>query len=220
MTRRRNIRFSRGFTLIELMLAIMILGLVLAMLASSFNVVAHGKVQAENRLDMDHEGRSILWMIGNEITGAVQTPIVASRVLLIGQGHMSNGKPLDSLTISTLDLSHSPSLDGFGAERLVSYSTVINPQNRQFSMLMRGEQSALLTALTTGNPIPIAGNLISLHFRYFDGANWQESWDSSSLPPGRQLPGAVSIDLTIADDQGRQLGFSTQVTLPMAYLQW
>jgi prepilin-type N-terminal cleavage/methylation domain-containing protein len=220
MNRRRNLSLSRGFTLIELMLAIMILGLVLAMLASSFNVVAHGKVQAENRLDMDHEGRNILWMIGNEITGAVQTPIVASRVLLIGQGHMSNGKPLDSLTISTLDLSHSPSLDGFGAERLVSYNTVINPAHRQFSILMRGEQSALLSTLTSGNPVPLANNLISLHFRYFDGANWQESWDSSSLPPGRQLPGAVSIDLTIADNQGRRLGFSTQVTLPMAYLQW
>ena len=43
-------RGDSGFTLIEMMLAIGVLGLILTMLATSFNTVAHSKVHAEGRL--------------------------------------------------------------------------------------------------------------------------------------------------------------------------
>lgn len=212
-------RYAKGFTLIELMLAVMILGIVMAMLASSFNAVSHGKVQAEDRLDVDHQGRAILWTLSDEFRDAVQTPIVPSRVILLGQGHMNDGRPLDSVAISTLDLAHSMSLDGFGAEQLVSYTTAPNPSHPQWSLLMRSEQSALVSG-QGGSPAVLANNLVSLHVRYFDGSMWRESWDSSSLPPGRQLPLAVAIDLIIADSRGRPVGFSTQVNLPMSFIQW
>jgi len=210
----------RGFTLIELTLAVTILGIVMAMLAGSFNAVSHGKVQAEDRLDIDHQGRAILWTLSDEFRDAVQTLIVPSHVLLLGEGHMSNGKPLDNVTLSTLDLAHSMSLDGFGAEQIVSYTTSLNPTRQQWSLLMRNEQSALIGGPGGTNPAVLANNLISLHFRYFDGSTWQETWDSASLPPGRQLPLAVAIDIVLADSRGRPVGFSTQVSLPMALAQW
>jgi prepilin-type N-terminal cleavage/methylation domain-containing protein len=213
-------RCASGFTLIELMLAVLILGIVMAMLAGSFNAVAHGKVQAEERIDIDHEGRALLWTLSNEFRDAVQTAVVPSRVMLLGRGHMSNGKPLDSITLSTLDLSHSANLDGFGAEQIVTYDTATNPARPQWSILTRSVRSALLTGPATNRPVILADNLISLHVRYFDGSLWQESWDTSSLPPGRQLPLAVAIDVVLADSRGRQVGFSTQVTLPMSMLQW
>lgn len=212
--------WAGGFTLIELMLATMILGIVMAMLMGSFNAVSHGKVEAEGRIDVDHQGRAILWTLSDEFRDAVQTPISPSRVMLLGQGHMGNGQPLDNVTISTLDLNHSMSLDGFGAEQMVSYTTAPNPTRPQWFLLMRSEQSALITGQTATNPVVLANNLLSLHVRYFDGSIWQESWDSASLPPGRQLPLAVAIDLVVADSRGQPVGFSTQVDLPMSFLQW
>ena len=220
MNRRCILRSAGGFTLIELMLAVMILGIVMTMIAGSFNAVSHGKVQAEDRLEVDHQGRALLWTLSNEFRDAVQTTVVPSRVMLLGQGHMDNGKPLDNVTLSTLDLGHSMSLDGFGAEQVVSYTTAPNPNRPEWSLLMRNEQSALIGAIAGNNPAVLANNLLSLHVRYFDGSNWQETWDSASLPPGRQLPLAVSIDLVIADSRGRPVGFSTQVSLPMAIVQW
>ena len=64
---------ARGFTLVELMLAVAILGMVLVMLAGSFHAVASGKVQAENRLAVDQTARAILAQIADEIRGAVST---------------------------------------------------------------------------------------------------------------------------------------------------
>src|SRR5216684_3204464 len=99
MTRARTrLAASRGFTLIEMMLAIGVLGLILSMLASSFNVVAHSKVHAEGRLDANREGRSVLWQMSSEIRGAVQTPVALSHVLMIGNGRFGNNGPLDTIS--------------------------------------------------------------------------------------------------------------------------
>ncbi len=70
-----RLRSSAGLTLIELMLSIGILAIVLVMIAGSFNAVIHSKAHGEARLDVDRQGRAILWELSNEIRGAVQTPL-------------------------------------------------------------------------------------------------------------------------------------------------
>ncbi|MGH8324445.1 MAG: type II secretion system protein GspJ, partial [Steroidobacteraceae bacterium] len=89
-------------------------------------------------------------------------------------------------------------------------------------VLTRTQVSSLLTS-GGGNAnatVTLADNLLALHFRYFDGNLWGESWNSQSLPPGRQLPRAVEIELALASPRGAPLRLSTMVTLPMAFAQW
>jgi len=212
-------RQSPGFTLIELMLAVSILGLILAMLAESFHAVAMSKLHAEDRLYTERAGRAILWQMSNEIRGAVQTPLTPSRVLLLGTARYQGGVPLNSLTVSTLDAGHRRSIDGFGAEEIVAYQTVANPQHRGWFLLERSQQSALGPG-TSGAPIPVADNVIGIKLRYFDGQQWGEVWNSENMSAGRQLPVAMTIDITLAGPRGRPLNFSTQVTVPMAIQQW
>lgn len=215
--------FSRGFTLIEIMLAVAILGIIMVMLAGSFHAVAAGKVHAEDRLLTSRQARMLLAQLTKELHGAVQTPLIASRVLLLGQGRMQNGAPLDSVTISTLSPAHRRGITGFGSEQMVSYSGRPNPRHRGWFMLMRQEQSALLegtAGVALPPPVVIAPNVLEFHVRYFNGSIWIESWNSTSLPPGAQLPQAVAIDLVLAGAHGAPIHLSTQVMLPMAYVQW
>src|ERR1700719_2443071 len=113
---------SRGFTLIEIMLAVAILGVIMVMLAGSFHAVAMGKTHAEGRLLSNRQARAILAQLTNELHGAVQTPLIASHVMLVGEGRMQNGAALDTLLVSTLDPGHRRSITSFGAEELISYS--------------------------------------------------------------------------------------------------
>jgi prepilin-type N-terminal cleavage/methylation domain-containing protein len=216
-------RSLAGFTLLEIMLAVAILGIILVMLAGSFHAIAGGKVQAENRLAVNDEGRAIMTELCGEIRGSVQTPLIASRVLLMGEASMNNNAPLDSLTISTLDPGHRRSIEGFGAEDTISYTAAPNPDHAGWFLLLRSQYSSLLGIGTGGDamaPVVMASNLLSLHVRYFDGNSWNEGWNSQSLPPGRQLPTAVSIDLVLAGPKGKPLPLSSSVTLPMAFQQW
>lgn len=215
---------SRGFTLIEMMLAVAILGLVMVMLAGSFRAVAAGKTQAESRMDANHRARAILWEISDEIRGAVQTPLIPSRVLFIGKAGIMNSTPLDSVSFSTLDPGHMRTVGGFGAEQILTYSSAPNPNHPGWYLLLRTQSSALISntaGLAMPQPTVLARNLLSLHIRYFDGSVWKESWDSTSQLPGRALPMAVSIELRMAaPGSGRPMDFSTQVSVPMAVAQW
>ena len=105
-------------------------------------------------------------------------------------------------------------------ETIVTYNLVPNPQQQGWYMLERSQQSGLLTTTVAPQTTMLADNVLSLHIRYFDGQKWGESWDSSSLPQGRQLPVAVAIQIQMAAPGGRVMDFATQVTVPMAIQQW
>ncbi|MGH7915268.1 MAG: prepilin-type N-terminal cleavage/methylation domain-containing protein [Candidatus Binataceae bacterium] len=214
---------SRGFTLIEIMLAVAILGIIMVMLASSFHAVAAGKTHAEGRLLSNRQARALLSQLTTELHGAVQTPLIASHVVLVGQGRMQGGEPLDSLIISTLDSGHRHSISSFGSEELIAYTGRPNPHHQGWYMLMREQRSALLSGtagVKIAPPVVLAGNVLAFHVRYFNGNMWVESWNSNSLPPGTQLPQAIAIDLVMAGPGGAPVALSTQVTLPMAFTQW
>ncbi|HZP45553.1 MAG TPA: prepilin-type N-terminal cleavage/methylation domain-containing protein [Candidatus Binataceae bacterium] len=221
--RRGGPRLAPAFTLIELMVAIAILALIFVMLADSFHAVATGKVNAEARIATAEQGRHILWQMSNELRGSVQTLFgPPSIVLILGQGRMENNVPLDDLSFSTIDPGHRRSIEDFGAEDTITYTTARNPNQRGWFILTRTQRSSLLSS-GEGGPgvsLELADNLLSLHFRYFDGNIWNESWNSGSLPPQRQLPQAVMIDLVLAQPNGAPLPLSTVVTLPMAFNQW
>jgi prepilin-type N-terminal cleavage/methylation domain-containing protein len=213
-------RAPRGFTLIEMMLAIGVLAMILAMLASSFSVIAHSKVHAEGRLIVDREGRALLWQLTKELRNAVQTPYTASNVAMFGAGHMSGHMAVDTLTLSTFSAGHRRALTGLTAETIVTYNLTANSNQQGWYVLQRSQQSGLLTSTVTPQTTVLADNVLSLHFRYFDGQRWGESWDSPSLPRGRQLPIAVAIQIQMAAPGGQVMDFATQVTLPMAIQQW
>jgi prepilin-type N-terminal cleavage/methylation domain-containing protein len=217
----RNV--APGFTLIELMLAVAILGLVMVMLAGSFHAVATGKTHAEARIAVGQENRTVAWGLTNEIRGAVQTSGIASHVMILGAARVQNNAPLDSISFSTLDPGHRRAVEGFGTEDIVTYSTAPNPNRRGWFLLYRTQTSALLTGSgenIANSTVMLADNLLALHFRYYDGNIWTESWNSSSLPSGRMLPQAISIDLALAEANGAPLRISTMITLPMAFPQW
>jgi hypothetical protein len=161
--------------------------------------------------------------MAKEIRGAVQTPVVPSRVLLMGESHGNGSQVLDSISVSTLNPGHRRTLEDFGAEVTVSYTATPNPDHAGWFLLLRSQDSSLL-GIGTGNnakePVLLAANLLSLRIRYFNGNAWSETWNSQSLPPGGQLPNEVSIELTMASRSGAPFSLATMVTLPMAYLQW
>src|SRR5260370_40651815 len=109
----------------------------MVMLTGAFHAIAAGKVQAESRLGVDQTARAILWQMSNEIRGAVPTPLVASHVMVVGQARTRSGTPLDSITVSTLEPCHRPTLEEFGPQDIMSYTSLPNPKRRERPLLTR-----------------------------------------------------------------------------------
>jgi prepilin-type N-terminal cleavage/methylation domain-containing protein len=214
---------ARGFTLIEIMIAVVILGFILVMLTESFHTVATSKVHGENSLAVAQAGRTIILQMSDELRGAVQTPFTASKTLLQGHARMQHFVPADTLSVSTLDPGHRRALEDFGPEEVVEYTTSANPNHAGWNQLWRRQYSALLdTPPGSSNDPPtlVANDIISLHLRYYDGIRWTESWDSDNLAPGQALPQEAAIELVMGSPSGRPVTLSTVVMLPMAFEQW
>jgi prepilin-type N-terminal cleavage/methylation domain-containing protein len=209
-----------GFTLMELMLSLSLLALIMIILFESFHAVAASKLHAERRLESDQQARTLMWMLSRELRGSVFTPLIPSHVLLVGQAQKQGGMPLDTITFATLDPAHRRALDGFGAEVIVTYTATPNPKNRGWFLLTRSERSGLLQTTNPPQlpPTVLANNVISLHFRYFNGFQWLESWDSTSAPAGQSLPQAISIELMMGS--GRMPTYlTTAISVPMSTIQ-
>ncbi len=219
MTLGRHLK-QAGFTLMELMLSIGLLALIMIILFSSFHAVAASKIQAEARLQSDQEARTLIFMMCRELRGAVFTPLIPSHVLLVGQALKQGGMPMDSITFATLDPGHRRALDGFSAEEVVSFNAVPNSQHRGWFMLTRSERSGLIQTTNPPSlpPTILATSVISLHFRYFNGFQWLESWDSTSSPAGQALPQAISIELVMGSGK-RPTYLSTTIPIPMSTIQ-
>lgn len=212
-----------GFTLIEIMIAVVVLGLVLLMLAQSFHTVATSKVHGENVLAVAQAARMVVLQMSDELRGAVQTPFTASKTMLAGHARMQHFVPMDTLSVSTLDPGHRRAIEDFGPEEIVEYTSAPNPDHQGWNLLMRRQYSALLDLPPTSfndPPTLVANNIISLHLRYYDGSRWTESWDSDNLAPGQALPQEVAIELVMGAPTGQPTTLSTVVMLPMAIQQW
>ena len=71
---------------------------------------------------------------------------------------------------------------------------------------MQGDLYGLSTAVETSEEMPqlnasvlLAKEVSGLKFRYFDGLNWQEIWDSNAL---NEMPKAIEITLTLRNLEG------------------
>ena len=213
-------RAPRGFTLIELMLAIGILSLILAMLASSFSAVAHSKVHAEGRLMVDREGRALLWQMSDEVRNAVQTRVRAQQRRAVRQWP-HGGRRADRYH-HAVDLQRRPSPRHHRHDARDDSHLQSGGESASAQLVHAGALAAEWIADDTvaQQSTLLADNVLSLHIRYYDGQKWGESWDSSSLPMGRQLPVAVAIQIQMAAPGGRVMDFASQVIVPMAIQQW
>lgn len=63
-------------------------------------------------------------------------------------------------------------------------------------------------------PEPLSADIHYVHFRYWDGAKWLESWDGTKLPIGVEI--SLGFDAPVTDDQGNSSGeiFRRVVYLP------
>ena len=71
-------------------------------------------------------------------------------------------------------------------------------------------------ALDDAHATAFLDDVASLEFRFHDGTDWLDEWDSEDRAPSRRLPRAVAIDLAIYDAQGEIHHFITSVDLAMA----
>jgi hypothetical protein len=92
---------------------------------------------------------------------------------------------------------------------LVEYHTGKDPESGLLSLIHREETNPLSTTEASIEEYDLIEGLKDLRLRFFDGADWSESWDSTLK---KDLPQAVEVKFILPiEDEDREFGFLARI---------
>lgn len=194
----------QGFTLLELIVALVIFAIVISAAYSLFDAGRSVTTRAEFRAQLFQTARAALTAVEEDLRGAtmMSTPFDTG---FIGTNGGSEKEPMDKLEFVSVNRYTGASYDinkitdkvwgsdvskvyywieqdtsktacGFVRERPVELTPVSGPVHREESIS------------------EIAKDVAFINFRYYDGSDWTDSWDSTQT---MKLPKAVEVTVYV-----------------------
>lgn len=209
-----------GFTLIEVMLVMAILAFVTTLMFGSFSQTATNKKALEAAQERTHTVRVALMRMAREIEMAylaadIQTGGAYTRTFLIGSSQSS----VDELSFSTF--AHQRLRGGLAESdtAVVTYYGARDPDDGRITNLMRRETRRLQAEdpkSLLGESYVLCPDVVSLKFSYWDyiKKEWQREWDTRT-PGVEKLPSHIRISLTVVDERGKEVAYSTDARIHM-----
>jgi general secretion pathway protein J len=196
----------RGFTLIEVLVAISLLAIVLTTVYGVFGGVNSAKVRLESDSADYHLARVVFDRLGRELHGVYFRP--DDQTTMFRGGVNDRDEPFLELTTSAVTLL---SATGSGISEIRYRLAPDEEADAGRRVLLRAErprQSA--TIAVDDRMMRLAPNVASLSLRFFSEGQWEEQWDA------RQggLPQLVEISLVIGQDEQRRVPFTTTFEIP------
>jgi len=189
---------ARGFTLLEVLLAMAILAILMTVIYSSFSTAGRNVERAEASRDQTDLARTLISKMSDDIANAYYNALITETVFYgkKTQGDRENER-FDSLALTTLTNWRKP--DSKETDLIeIGYHFEEKPEV-QGRILMRREKRELskdVAVLEGGSDFEVTDKVEGLRLRYFDGSAWADEWDSRTL---RKLPRAVEITVMLAD---------------------
>jgi len=210
-----------GFTLIEVLLALVILAIISTVVYSTFSTAGQSVEHAEAQRDNTDLARTLIAKMSSDLSNAFCSPgdsaALQSKTVFYGKkvetpGDDAMGRT-DSLFLTTLTNWRSPNSKEMDLWE-VGYFFKEKPEGEGY-VLMRREKRDLTKdepPLEGGTEYEITDQVEELRLRYYGGsiAKWKDEWGSSSPCRSFNQLKLVEISLTIAG--GRK--YITQVEIP------
>jgi general secretion pathway protein J len=198
MTRR-----TAGFTLLEILVALGILGVVIAIVSATFTGALSVQQAADRRVEVTHAGRTALDRVSQDLVSAFPRRAAGGQA----------GQPSGGLTLEDLELEGQPRdrLEfytyarplGGARERAsdlarVQYELVVSDDRRDWRLIRRQTSNTQSDALAQSAGDVLAERVVAFDVRVWDAAkkDWVKEWRDTQ---GR-LPPAVTVTLHIAPE--------------------
>jgi general secretion pathway protein J len=213
-------------TLIEIMVALAILGTVVALLYGAFSTTSRQKIRVEHDLDRDHEIRAGLEHVVRDLSMAytsvqinpdtsLQPMLTAFIVKPDGNGSRINFNSFSHRRLRR-DAHESDQAE-------IGYFVTRNPDGSGHDVLARREQAPIDNDPEGGGSSQILiDDVSSFSLSVLDPQTleWTERWDTfqGAMQPNR-LPLQVKVTLTVPNPRGngRDVTYGTRVALPMQF---
>jgi general secretion pathway protein J len=217
---------NKGFTLLEILLAIAILSFVGALIYGGFAQTSLNKERVEDDIDHSRIVHTALQRMGRELSMAfisthvnADPQLQASKTVFIGTDRL-NGDRIDFNSFSHRRLYRNAHESD---QNSISYFVTQHPDDPDLQVLARREENRIdEDPLRGGKSLILIEGVEELDIEYLDplSKQWVKSWDSTD-PAGQlnRLPTQVRIRIAVRDPRrpGRVEEFGTRVMIPLTF---
>jgi general secretion pathway protein J len=196
---------NKGFTLLEILIAVVLMGILTATVYASYFTVLRARERASEGMEARRELGSTLDLIRREFSAAVYHPNDKHlRFIVEDRDHF--GKPASTLEMTTL----TPPASGVRKESgiiAVQYRMVDKDQQQ---ILTRREQDIFFESVPVKDAVDVKGyypqmeRISSFLVECYDGSKWVRSWDTTLIS---KLPQILRITVQV-EENGKPAEFS------------
>ncbi|MBI5179346.1 MAG: prepilin-type N-terminal cleavage/methylation domain-containing protein [Nitrospinae bacterium] len=195
----KTIRTTHGFTLIEILVAVFILGIIFSFIFGALTSSLASAKEATARMDIGHTGRFIAGKMASDIASASLLPM-SGKGRLWGRHFMKNGKRRDEIHFTAFSRTYFTGRPQIDQSEIGYYFRIA--KNGE-DALMRREADVIERPVDQGGEsLEISPAVEELAIRYQLDDKWVDEWDSESV---QVLPKAVSVECTLADGKHKYL---------------
>lgn len=220
MTRPRHARPRRGFTLIEVLVAIGVMGMIAISIWAASSQTARTRTVVRESHDKSHQVRVAFDSIARDLASAFLSLNRAQiepthDTVFIGEDHGEDDR-VDFAAFAHqrryFDAKESDQCE-------IGYFLAPDKEDPEKRNLVRREAPVLdLEPLEGGQQLVLVEDVESFDLQYYDlvMAEWQDAWDTTEATgDGSVLPFQVRVRLEVRDRLGEVAAFATQVAIPM-----
>ncbi len=215
-----KVKNNFGFTLLELLVALGILALLMAILYQTFAAMINVTEKVEEETEIYRMARLGLSIMTEELRSTYWSQDRAN-TLFIGTDEEQLGQPADSLTFTALSR-HRYGEGSEGPElatlryflETASFESASGGEEEPRLILIHEEETNSLSLSADSLQQSELGEMVwGFNLRYLDKKTWVDSWDAGEQ---KRLPRAVEIRLTFKDRRGQEYEFFTRTDIPIA----
>lgn len=214
----------QGFTLIEILLAIFVFAVVVAIIQSTYTGTFRLVRKTESQIALYRKARIAMERIGEDLQSAYAVPLAgdvedetAVPGRFTGSSQNLNGEEADSMSFTSRAHLVFSEQESEAGKTTISYS-VLESDDEEGLLLLRADQPDLVVGGGAEDGQLLCDRLKSVRFTYFDiDGDEHEAWDSTAEEYGRTTPALVRIRLVFIDEANPEAGlpFQTSVALPV-----
>ncbi len=192
-------RRSRAFTLIEMLVAMAMIAVLAGSLYASMRIAFGARRTAEAAVEPLAAVESVFEALGRDLSCAPPP-----RGILAGPCAGTDGSDdMSGLPSDTIDFFTRPACSPGTAPGIVRVSYGLTDAEGRRAVARRLTVNLLAPEEQQPEEEILCDNVLALNFRYFDGADWYDTWDSTAA--GDSLPVAVEATVVL-EVPGREEG--------------
>ncbi|MBI5417556.1 prepilin-type N-terminal cleavage/methylation domain-containing protein [Candidatus Poribacteria bacterium] len=201
-----------GFTLIEVLIAGTILSIIIFIIYSTFSNTTNAIERNQLKIEFNQESRVIINRMEKEISSAFFSK---ENINIRFKGEKSSFQENDNDRLDFVSTLNPPKKDTRESELMeVGYYLKFGESN-EYGTLVRRYSGQVDDAIDKGGYEEALGERVkSLGFRYFDGSEWQDTWDTNNKG---QLPRLLKVIIIFQDISDPNVGYpiSTVIAIPL-----